>query len=154
MDPSTSDRIVHQYCSVCKAKLDMSVVSDAGDDGVIWLKCPRCKGILPHMDDGGADSSDTSDGAAESTEAASKEPQGSTSEASPTEEVVAAPDFNIDDARSYQPSEFYEIGDVIHHLGWDDYGIVTAKEELPGNRSAIRVRFNENGELQLIEGAS
>ena len=140
---------MHQYCSVCKAKLDMSVVSDAGDDGVIWLKCPRCKGILPHMDDGGADSSDTSDGAAESTDSAPAEPV-----AAAPDEVVAAPDFDIDDARSYQPSDIYEIGDVIHHLGWDDYGIVTAKEELPGNRHAIRVRFNENGELQLIEGAS
>lgn len=40
---------INQYCSVCKQHLDMEVIptSDAGDDGVIWLRCPQCMGFLP-----------------------------------------------------------------------------------------------------------
>ena len=40
---------INQYCSVCKQHLDMDVIptSDAGDDGVIWLRCPQCMGFLP-----------------------------------------------------------------------------------------------------------
>jgi hypothetical protein len=40
---------INQYCSVCKQHLDMEVIptDDAGDDGVIWLRCPQCQGFLP-----------------------------------------------------------------------------------------------------------
>lgn len=40
---------INQYCSVCKQHLDMEVIptDDAGDDGVIWLRCPQCHGFLP-----------------------------------------------------------------------------------------------------------
>jgi hypothetical protein len=40
---------INQYCSVCKKHLDMEVIptDDAGDDGVIWLRCPECQGFLP-----------------------------------------------------------------------------------------------------------
>lgn len=40
---------LNQYCSVCKQHLDMEVIptDDAGDDGVIWLRCPQCQGFLP-----------------------------------------------------------------------------------------------------------
>lgn len=122
---------MRQYCSVCKAHLEMSVVSDTSDDGVIWLKCPRCKGILPHMDDGTNDADGQDDG-----------------------DVPTAEQEEIDTSKAvtYEPTSSYSVGDVIHHRGWNDFGVVLAKEQLPGNRQVIRVRFMENGELQLIEG--
>ena len=123
---------MRQYCSVCKAHLEMSVVSDTSDDGVIWLKCPRCKGILPHMDDGTSDTVGQDGGDAPTAE---------------QEEI------DTSKAVSYEPAGSYAVGDVIHHRGWNDFGVVLAKEQLPGNRQVIRVRFMENGELQLIEGA-
>ena len=61
---SSSARTISQYCSVCKATLDMSVVDTVQDNEVTWLKCPRCKGILPHM--GSDDAEKTT---AETTEA-------------------------------------------------------------------------------------
>ena len=136
MEPSTSERVMRQYCSVCKAQLEMSVVSDASEDGVLWLKCPRCKGILPHMEagDGGADSAD------EGAVAASSAPS-------------ALDDIDVSKARPYLPQEVYEVGDVVHHRGWDDYGVVQSKESLPGNRSAILVQFAEQGSVRLIEGS-
>ena len=37
-------------------------------------------------------------------------------------------------ARPYRPDQAYEVGDVVHHLAYDDLGVVVAKEELPGGR--------------------
>jgi hypothetical protein len=127
---------MRQYCSVCKAQLEMSVVSDASEDGVLWLKCPRCKGILPHMETevGGADSAEAGAVAASSVS-------------------TSLDDIDVSKARPYLPHEVYEVGDVVHHRGWDDYGVVASKDALPGNRSAIVIHFVEQGEVRLIEGA-
>jgi hypothetical protein len=111
----------------------MTVVSGANEDGVIWLKCPRCKGILPHMEETSPEEGEAS----------------VDSKASP-----AADEIDISRSQPYVPTRTYEVDDVIHHRGWDDYGVVIAKEELPGNRRIIKVRFVEQGEIQLIEGAS
>jgi len=128
---------MRQYCSVCKSQYEMTVVSEAGDDGVVWLKCPQCEGILPYMppEAGEAGSAD-GDTAVEAAPAA-----------------ITIDDIDPETARIYSPQETYEIGDVLHHRGWNDYGTVVAKETLPGNRQMIRVRFTQNGEVQLIEGS-
>jgi len=81
----------------------MTVVSDTNEDGVIWLKCPRCKGILPHMEDA-ADA----EAAAQSTD--------------PLHEI------DIEKAQPYDPAHDYAVGDVLHHRGWDDYGVVVEKD--------------------------
>lgn len=144
MDPAKSplDNLVEnrmrQYCSVCKQHLDMEVLSESSEDGVVWLKCPQCKGILPKMEDAGGDeaSGDTAhegDGQGDGKVAAEVD------------------DIDVSKARAYEPHESYALGDVVHHRGWDDYGVVTAKETLPGNRKVIRVRFTDHGEMQLIE---
>jgi hypothetical protein len=130
---------MRQYCSVCNGQYDMTVVRESAEDGVIWLKCPHCQGILPHMPEsfgGGA------------TEA---EPVVSPSEATQSDPLE---DIDVESARPYEPNGRYALGDVVHHRGWNDFGVVVAKEELPGNRNVIRVRFAENGEVQLIEGGA
>jgi hypothetical protein len=65
--------------------------------------------------------------------------------------TLAAAD--LDSARPYRPWETYEIGDVIHHLAWDDCGVVVAKESLPGGRSIAKVYFDATGVVRLIENA-
>ena len=113
----------------------MTVVRESAEDGVIWLKCPHCQGILPHM----PETSDESSGG----------------EATETETVADPLDgIDVEAARPYEPSQTYEEGDVIHHRGWNDYGVVIGKDVLPGNRHMIVVRFAENGQVQLIEGAA
>ncbi len=123
---------MRQYCSVCKAHFDMSVVSESAEDGVVWLKCPNCQGILPHMPE--------DDAAMEAVEGG---------DSVTVEDPLAG--IDVESARPYLPSETYEVGDVVHHRGWNDFGVVTAKESLPGQRHVIRVRFAENGEVQLLE---
>ena len=108
----------------------MTVISDTSEDGVIWLKCPRCKGILPYMED----------------------VEGEEKSASGTEKVLDK--IDIDRAVPYDSSQTYEAGDVLYHRGWDDYGVVVEKVTLPGNRQTVRVRFSEHGVIQLIVGES
>lgn len=53
----------------------------------------------------------------------------------------------------YRPWGTYEEGQCIHHLAWDDCGIVVGKEELPGGRKVIKCYFEEAGVVRLIEQA-
>lgn len=131
---------MRQYCSVCKGHYDMTVVRESVEDGVIWLKCPHCQGILPHMPE--------SDGGGSKGEATATAPA--------RRPVVADPleDLDVEAARPYDASEVFAVGDVVHHRGWNDYGVVLAKQVLPGNRHVIRVRFAQSGEVQLIEGGA
>lgn len=53
----------------------------------------------------------------------------------------------------YRPWETYEVGQCVHHLAWDDCGVVVAKEDLPGGRKVIKCYFAEAGVVRLIEEA-
>ncbi|MBC8424087.1 hypothetical protein H8E07_08175 [bacterium] len=168
-----------QYCSVCKAEYDMSVVptSDGDDDGVVWLQCPSCKGFLPKVSSSAAfkpktaeedATATTDDDASESladTTATSAETVATEADASPTDDLQPSAteppdepepddplaDMDLSQAVAYRPWETYAEGDVIHHLAWDDYGVVVAKETLPGNRKIVQVNFAEAGIVRLIE---
>jgi len=137
---------MRQFCSVCKSTFEMEVVRESAEDGVVWLRCPNCQGILPHMPDivepeaADEEASDSRPGAAKKAEDA----------------VSAAADLldeiDPEKASPYSEVETYEVGQVIHHRAWNDYGIVKATETLPGNRHIIRVRFVNAGEVQLLVG--
>jgi len=137
----SSARTIRQYCSVCKATLDMGVVDTVQDHEVTWLKCPRCSGILPHMTSGDDDAS---------PEAVQTPAESSGTEASPesgfSEEERAA-------AQDYDAGSTYEVGQVVYHRSMNKYGRVAEKTTLPGQRAAIRVVFEDDEEMTLREGA-
>jgi len=54
-------------------------------------------------------------------------------------------------ASPYRPGQQYEVGDVIHHLAYDDIGVVVAKEDLPGGRTVAKTYFEKSGLVRLIE---
>jgi hypothetical protein len=134
--PTPAKALMEQYCSVCKARYDMTVVSESSDDGVIWLKCPNCQGILPHMPD-------IADDASEDT----------ATEPTPTSDEVFGSELDTAMAKAYEPVGHYAVGDVLYHRGWNDHGLVLEKQELPGGRGLLKVRFIKHGEMQLVEGA-
>ena len=157
---------------------------DGGDDGVIWLRCPDCQGFLPKFtgeglkpEPGSTSSTDTD----QSTPVAPPDPVAETPAPpeSPTESPTEAPTRTKEKAkepeapaepvaeyaallaaadpagaRPYRPSSEYAVGDVVHHLAYDDIGIVVAKESLPGGRQAVKVFFEEAGVVHLIEQAA
>jgi hypothetical protein len=56
-------------------------------------------------------------------------------------------------AAPYRPWDTYEVGQCVHHLAWEDCGVVVAKEELPGGRKVIKCYFEDAGVVRLIEQA-
>ena len=136
----SSARTIRQYCSVCKATLDMGVVDTVQDHEVTWLKCPRCSGILPHM---------TSSDEESATETVQQPAEPSGTEASPSgfseEERSGAVD--------YDAVSTYEVGQVVYHRSMNKFGRVAEKTTLPGQRAAIRVVFEDDEEMTLREGA-
>jgi len=131
--PDTKVKTINQYCSVCKDHFDMEEVKQGSSQSVVWLKCPGCQGFLPYMPD-------ERDEAEASTSAKSAQSE------------LALEDLDVESAREYAASEIYQIGDVVHHRSWNDFGKVISKEQLPGNRSTILVHFVRQGKMQLLEG--
>ncbi len=137
---SSKVRTIRQYCSVCKATLDMSVVDTVQGDEVTWLKCPRCAGILPHM---------LSREEARPEETPS-EP--ATVAPPPAEAPAAILESERGAARDYDPGQRYEVGDIVYHRSMNQYGRVVEKSVLPGNRTTIRVQFETGDPITLREG--
>jgi Zn-finger nucleic acid-binding protein len=132
----TSARTIRQYCSVCKATLDMSVVDTVQDHEVTWLKCPRCNGILPHMIAG-----------------EEEEPSAATTTATPPAEPTPG-EFSETErsaAQDYDSAGIFEVGQVVYHRSINKFARVVEKTVLAGQRAAIRVRFEDGEEMTLRE---
>ena len=131
----TSARTIRQYCSVCKATLEMSVVDTVQDHEVTWLKCPRCNGILPHMIAG------------------EEEPPAATATATPAVEPASG-EFSETErsaAQDYDSAGIYQVGQVLYHRSINKFARVVEKTVLAGQRAAIRVRFEDGEEMTLRE---
>ena len=87
------------------------------------------------------------------------EPAAEPAEGDADEEPAEDPDeglelletMDVSRAEPYRPWKTYDVGAVIHHLAWDDHGIVLAPEQLPGARRVVKVRFEGAGLVRLIE---
>ncbi len=81
----------------------------------------------------------------------SKEPE---EPAEPIHEYAAMlAGLDVGESTPYRPWGTYEEGQCIHHLAWEDCGVVVAKEELPGGRKIIKCYFEDAGVVRLIEQA-
>jgi len=130
---STDSKPINQFCSVCKSDFDMEIIKQGSNESVLWLKCPGCKGFLPYMPD-------------EENEASSSDGDGGDS--------VALEDLDIENAKEYVESDVFEVGEIIHHRSWNDYGRIVSKGMLPGNRHTIVVHFLRQGKVQLLENVA
>jgi len=126
---SVSSNTIRQHCSVCKSDYDMEIIKPGSNENVVWLKCPGCQGFLPYMPD-------------------DETPEPSAGGSDP----VALEDLDIENAKEYSEEMVFEIGEVIHHRSWNDYGKIVSKDTLPGNRQTIWVQFLRQGKVQLLEG--
>jgi hypothetical protein len=126
----SSSTTIRQHCSVCKTDFDMDIIKQGSTEDVLWLKCPGCQGFLPYMPKEDLDDADSV----------------------PAEQTVAIEDLDVEHAREYSEDGEYQIGEVIHHRSWNDFGKIVAKDRLPGNRRTIWVQFIRQGRVQLLEG--
>jgi hypothetical protein len=127
-----SSKTIKQHCSVCKDDFEMEVIKQGSNENVVWLKCPGCQGFLPYIPE---------------------EDDGKESEQA-VEEAIALEDLDIEEAKEYAEGGTFEVGEVIHHRSWNDYGKVLSKDTLPGNRRTIWVQFLRQGKVQLLEGVA
>ncbi len=127
--PSETTSSIRQHCSVCKADFDMDVIKQGSTEDVLWLKCPGCQGFLPYMPK-------------ELTDVG----------VVPDEQKFALEDLDVEHAKEYDEKLEFQIGEILHHRSWNDFGKVVAKDKLPGNRRTIWVQFIRQGRVQLLEG--
>ncbi len=172
---------IRQYCSVCKAEYDMEVVpsGDGDDDPVVWLRCPSCEGYLPKIRDSeefkraarrrrdgrtvreqeeaeAPAPPEQQDAVPDEQAPPGAEPEGQPSAGEPSSEdqedvTELLAEADLSQAVPYRPWMTFAVGQIVHHLAWDDYGLVMAKERLPGNRQVVKVRFANAGTVRLIE---
>ncbi len=128
--PSLSSSTIRQHCSVCKADFDMEIIKQGSSEDVLWLKCPGCQGFLPYMP-----KEDLAEG-----------------DGIPDDQSVALEDLDVENAKEYSEDQEFEVGEILHHRSWNDFGKVVAKDKLPGNRRTIWVQFIRQGRVQLLEG--
>ncbi|GIV55262.1 MAG: hypothetical protein KatS3mg040_0030 [Candidatus Kapaibacterium sp.] len=64
---------------------------------------------------------------------------------------VASIKIEREDAKDYDPRQEYNIGDVLYHREWDDYGSVRAKEIATNGMSVLVVIFEKMKERRLVE---
>ena len=136
----SSVRTIRQYCSVCKATLDMSVVDTVQDHEVTWLKCPRCNGILPHM----------LSSEEEETASPPAEPVAAAAAATPAP-AAGCSEAEKQAAQDYDAGAEFLVGQVVYHRSLNKFGRVVEKTVLPGQRAAIRMRFEDGEEMTLRE---
>jgi len=152
--------MILQYCSVCRAELEMELVPTSEEEaGVIWLQCPGCKGFLPKLSD--SKDFESAPEAENPPVETAKEPEPEEPVENPDDDELVGEDESTASAKlssmdkesavPYRPSKTYQVNDVIHHLAWDDCGVVLEKEVLPGNRHIIKVIFEIAGIVRLIE---
>ena len=102
---------------------------------------------------GAAEAGDADDGAGD--EEAGPDREGAVDAAEPIAEYAARlAALDPTTAVPYRPWDSYTVGQCIHHLAWDDCGVVVAKESLPGGRRVVKCYFASAGVVRLIEEAS
>ncbi len=160
--------------------MEVVPTGEGEEDGVIWLRCPRCQGFLPKISspltelaeteaappeaageecepvapviDAAVPVAEAPPAAAESPAVTDEAPRAKEATGNSVAEYAALlAEVDVSAAVPYRPWDSYAVGDVIHHLAWDDCGVVVAKETLPGNRKVVKVFFAEAGIVRLIE---
>lgn len=90
----------------------------------------------------------------ESTDEASEKPAEPAEPVEPIAEYASLlANSEVAAATPYRPWGTYEVGQCVHHLAWEDCGVVVGKEELPGGRKIIKCYFKDAGVVRLIEQA-
>jgi hypothetical protein len=124
MKTETHRRKSH-FCSVCQRVIKMDMIRKAPTDEVTWLQCPDCEGIVPLLS------------------SAAKEMMGAKEEVANTVITSEVPEYDM--------SGNYDIGQVLYHPIWDDYGIVLQKGKESQRGRTIMVSFLKGGLKKIVE---
>lgn len=135
---------------------DMIAARDAGESTDEVLRSARRGASAVADEDEDEDEDESGDGDDDAADAGAGRGAAAAAE-TPAEPVaeyaaqLAAADPST--AVPYRPSGRYALGQCVHHLAWDDCGVVVGKETLPGGRRVIKCYFTSAGVVRLIEEA-
>lgn len=117
---------IEAFCNFCNTIVKMELsgeVTVSGDQNKRWAKCKKCKqtSVVDITSD--------------------------VVEKKPSVEGIE----NDENCVSYEPAKTFNIGDVIFHKSWNDFGKVVGKEILANGFSSISVEFQKLGNKKLLE---
>jgi hypothetical protein len=124
MEPEVLRRKSH-FCTKCQRVVKMDMLRKEPDDPVTWLRCPECEGYVPLLS------------------AAGKEMMGIKDDILGT--VLRS------ECDEYDICGTYQIGQILYHKIWDDFGIVLEKGKESQNGRAIMVSFLRGGLKKIVE---
>ncbi len=115
---------IEAYCKTCAAITKMEIVSPAGEafgQDHYWAHCKKCKNKLVISID------DIS-----------------------TKDKFSVKDIDMGEAVDYSPDNDYEVGMVLYHKGWQDFGVVKAKSRISSVKVRLTVEFQSKGIKELL----
>ncbi|KAB2907540.1 MAG: hypothetical protein LC102_07175 [Ignavibacteriales bacterium] len=59
-------------------------------------------------------------------------------------------DIVMDEAVDYSSDQAYEVGTVLYHKEWQDFGIIKSKNRLSPDRVSLTVEFQSKGIKKLL----
>ncbi len=124
MEPSVQRRKSH-FCTKCQRVVKMDMMRKEADDPVTWLRCPECEGYVPLLSAAGKEMLGISD-----------------------EDLGTVLKSECDE---YDLCATYDIGQMLYHSVWDDYGIVLEKGKESQTGRAIMVSFLKGGLKKIVE---
>jgi len=116
---------IEAFCTSCGTVRKMEItgeLSGEGNENKRWAKCKKCKQTMEIDLE-----SDVQDG------------------------KVSLEGIEDEDCTTYSPLKTFNLGEVIFHENWNDFGRVVSKETLSNGQHSISVEFQNSGLKKLIE---
>lgn len=132
---------------------DMMAARDAGESTDDVLRSARRGAPAVSVDDDDEAEDEEADAEADEPDAGAAAPGDGVAGEPIAEYAARLAAMDPSTAVPYRASGSYRLGQCVHHLAWDDCGVVVAKEPLPGGRRVIKCYFASAGVVRLIEEA-
>ncbi len=115
---------IEAFCRTCAAVTKMEIATPAGEafgEEAYWAKCKKCKNkLVITLDDIIRD------------------------------DRISVKNIDMGEAVDYSPDKDYEIGSVLFHKGWEDFGVVKSKSHLSSTKISLTVEFQSKGIKKLL----
>lgn len=115
---------IEAYCRTCASVTKMEIATPAGEafgEDHYWALCKKCKNkSVISLDDIIRD------------------------------DKISVKDIDMGEAVDYSPDKDYEVGMVLYHKGWQDFGVVKAKTRLSSLKVRLTVEFQSKGIKELL----
>lgn len=115
---------IEAFCRTCASVTKMEISTPAGEafgEDMYWARCKKCKNkLVISVDDIIRD------------------------------DKISVKDIDMGEAVDYSPAKDYEVGVVLYHKEWQDFGVVKSKSKLSPTKISLTVEFQSKGIKKLL----